>query len=62
MFYIISMTIVDLNEQTHKKLIQVKQKMRKKNPTIYKINNNTTINHALTRIEENEDYEVKPTN
>lgn len=56
------MTIVDLDVQTHKKLLQVKNKMKKVNPKIYKVNNNTTINHALTKVESEGDYEIKPTN
>ena len=52
------MTIVDLKPTTHKNLKQVKEKMKKINKPIYKINNDVVINHALTKIKENEFYEI----
>lgn len=52
------MTIVDLKPTTHKNLKQVKEKMKKINKPIYKINNDVVINHALTKVKENESYEI----
>jgi len=52
------MTIVELEKQTHAKLIKVKKEMKKSNKPIYKINNNVVIKHALNKVEELKEYEI----
>jgi hypothetical protein len=61
MVVIISMTIVDISPNTTYKLLKkVKKIMKEKNP-LFKVNNDTTIQHALKKVEEAKDYEIKLT-
>ncbi len=55
------MVIVELTKQTHSLLKKTKQKMREKNPRIYKVNNDIVVHHALAKTNEREDYELTNT-
>lgn len=52
------MVIVDLESLTHKRLKKVKKEMKRVNKPVFKINNNTVINHALKKVEGGKLYEI----
>jgi hypothetical protein len=52
-----TMTIVDLDSETHSRLKKIKKVMKQVNP-VFKVNNTVVINHALKRIEEGRKYEL----
>lgn len=52
------MVIVDLESLTHKRLKKVKKEMKRVNKLVFKINNNTVINHALKKVEGGKLYEI----
>lgn len=52
------MVIVDLESLTHKRLKKVKKEMKRINKPVFKINNNTVINHALKKVEGGKLYEI----
>lgn len=58
---LLDMVIVELTKQTHTLLKKTKQKMREKNPRIYKVNNDIVVHHALAKTNEREDYELTNT-
>jgi len=61
MIIIISMTIVEISPNTTYKLLKrTKKIMKEKNP-LFKVNNDITIKHALKKVEEAKDYEIKIT-
>jgi hypothetical protein len=51
------MVIVNLEIQTHSRLKKVKKEMKKLN-SIYKVNNDVVINHALKKVEGAKEYEI----
>ena len=52
-----TMTIVDLDSETHSRLKRIKKVMKQVNPA-FKVNNTIVINHALKQIEEGLKYEL----
>lgn len=52
------MVIVNLESLTHKRLKKVKKEMKRVNKPVFKINNNTVINHALKKVEGGKLYEI----
>jgi hypothetical protein len=55
------MTIVEISPNTTYKLLKrTKKIMKEKNP-LFKVNNDITIKHALKKVEEAKDYEIKIT-
>ena len=56
-----SMTIVDLDSETHSRLKKVKQVMKTKNK-LFRVNNSVVVNHALKKVEGAKDYEISNTN